>query len=221
MTTGVKICGIRSEAALDAALEAGADYVGLVFYDKSPRNIDLATAGVLARRARERSQAKVVALLVDAGDARIASISKDVRPDILQLHGHESPERVAEISKRTSLTIWKAAPVASADDVAAASAYFAPGAKADLILYDAKPPAAGKGALPGGNGLTFDWRILESVKRGVPFALAGGLTPENVAEAIGLVSPAIVDVSSGVETSPGEKSPELIRRFLQAAKGVK
>ena len=221
MATGVKICGIKSEAALDAALEAGADYVGLVFFDKSPRHVGLATAGALARRAHERSRAKVVALLVDAGDARIASIAKDVRPDILQLHGHESPERVRDIAKHTGLTIWKAAPVASADDVAAASAYFAPGKKADLILYDAKPPAAGKGALPGGNGLTFDWRILDGVKGGHPFALAGGLTPDNVAEAIRLVEPAVVDVSSGVETSPGEKSPELIRRFLQAAKGVK
>ena len=218
MTVKVKICGIRTEAALDAALEAGADYVGLVFYAKSPRNVDLATARILARHAHERSRAKVVALLVDAEDELIASIAELVHPDIMQLHGHERAERVANIARRAGQAIWKAVPVASPSDVAAAGQYLGRD-KAELILFDAKPPADNR-ALPGGNGLTFDWRMLASLK-GQPFALAGGLTPDNVADAIRLVDPAIVDVSSGVETHPGEKSAELIRRFLHAAKAAK
>lgn len=218
MTTAVKICGLKTETALDAALEAGADYVGLVFFAKSPRNVDLATAAELARRAHERSRAKVAALLVDADDALIASVLAQVKPDVLQLHGCESAARVAEIVRRSDAEIWKAISVSSASDVTAADAYLGKGL-ASRILFDAKPPSD-PSALPGGNGLAFDWRILDG-HADKTFVLAGGLTPETVADAIQLLHPAIVDVSSGVETRPGEKSPELIRHFIQATKGAK
>jgi phosphoribosylanthranilate isomerase len=215
VTVKVKICGLKTQDALDAAVDAGADYAGLVFFAKSPRNVSLETAASLAGRARQRSRAKIVALLVDADDALIDAIARTVRPDILQLHGSESGARVSDIAKRTGLTIWKAVPVATNAEVETASKYCGPG-KAAMILFDAKPPAD-PNALPGGNGLTFDWRILRGHRE--PFVLAGGLTPDNIADAVRLVSPAVVDVSSGVEERPGEKSTDLIRRFIRAAKG--
>jgi phosphoribosylanthranilate isomerase len=220
MTTKVKICGLKTEAALDAALEGGADFVGLVFYDKSPRRVGMATASALARRAHERSRAQVVALLVDPDDALVDRVAAEVRPDLIQLHGSETPGRVGEVRKRARVPVMKAVPVESRDDVADAARFFQPGERADLILFDAKPPKD-PNALPGGNGLTFDWRILEGLKNRGPFALAGGLTPDNVADAIRLTGAEIVDVSSGVERTPGEKDPELIRRFLRAAKAAK
>lgn len=217
MTTKVKICGLKTEAALDAALEAGADYVGLVLFAKSPRNVEFGTAQALSRRAHERSRAKVVVLLVDPDDALVDRARREVAPDILQLHGKEPPERVRAIRARSGLAIIKAVSVASPADVAAAAAYLDPGHAADLILFDAKPPSD-PASLPGGNGLAFDWRILEAARGRFPFMLAGGLTPANVAEAIRLTDAAAVDVSSGVETAPGVKSPELIRHFLNAVK---
>lgn len=220
MTTKVKICGIKTEAALDAALEAGADYVGLVFFDRSPRHLDIATGKALSARAHERSGAQVVALLVDPDDTHVDRVASEVRPDLIQLHGGETPERVREVQRRTRIPVMKALAVASEDDVAQGELYFEPGGRADLVLFDAKPPKT-PGTLPGGNGLAFDWRILEAVKGQFPFALAGGLTPENVADAIRLTGAAVVDVSSGVEKAPGEKDPELIRRFLRAAKAAK
>jgi phosphoribosylanthranilate isomerase len=220
MTTKVKICGIKTEAALDAALEAGADYVGLVFCEKSPRNLDVATAKALSRRAHERSGAQVVALLVDPDDALVDRVAAEVRPDLIQLHGSETPERAADIRRRAGVPVMKALAVGTEDDVARADAYLGPGGRADLILFDAKPPED-PAALPGGNGLAFDWRILKGVKDRHSFALAGGLTPENVADAIRLTGASVVDVSSGVERASGEKDPELIRRFLRAAKAAK
>jgi phosphoribosylanthranilate isomerase len=216
----VKICGLGTEATLDAAIEAGADYVGLVFCARSPRNVDLATAGSLARRAHERSRAKVVALVVDADDALLDAILRDVAPDVLQLHGHESAERVAAIRARFGLPLWKAVPVATAADVGAGLAFMDEGRLADLVLFDARPPPC-PAALPGGNGLAFDWRILTGIAARHPFVLAGGLTPDNVAAAVELVRPAVVDVSSGVESAPGVKDPALIRRFIRAAKAAK
>ena len=220
MTTKVKICGINSEVALDAAIEAGADYVGFVFYPKSPRNIDIATAAKFVRRARERSRTKTVALVVDPEDQQLDEIVKRFAPDFFQLHGHESLERVRAVRSRTGVAIIKAIPVRTRADVSAAGTYHTPGSAADTVLFDAKPPADPK-ALPGGNGLSFDWRILDAVEGRYPYALAGGLTPENVGEAIRLTGAAIVDVSSGVESAPGRKDPELIRRFLKAAKTAK
>jgi len=213
MTVEVKICGLKTEAALDAALAAGADYVGLVFCTKSPRNLDLATARQLAERARGR--AKIVALLVDPDDKQLEDVVAAVAPDIIQLHGSETPERVAEVAKRFGRPVLKAVKVAIADDALAALAY---AGKADRILFDAKAPEGRAGALPGGNGLAFDWQALAGVRGKLDYMLAGGLTPANVGEAIRLTGAKAVDVSSGVESRPGEKDPELIRRFLRAAK---
>lgn len=221
MSTRVKICGIRTSDALDAALEAGADLVGLVLYPKSPRNVSLDEAAALAARVREHGGAEVVTLLVDPDDALVEAVAETIKPDLIQLHGHETPARVEAVRKSSGLRILKAVPVGDADDVAAAFAYLkSDGAGAEMLLFDAKPPAD-PGSLPGGNGLSFDWRILEAAKGRAPFALAGGLTPENVAAAIALTQAAIVDVSSGVESRPGEKDPERIRRFLKAAKAAK
>jgi len=219
MTTAVKICGITDTTGLDAALAGGADYVGLVFFPKSPRNLAHAAARALRDRVPRTSATKTVALVVDPTDTDLAAIIRDVDPDLIQLHGHESLERVAGIRARFNKPILKAIPVASAADVEAGLAYLAPGRLADILLFDAKPdPAA---VLPGGNGLAFDWHILDGIKDRTDFALAGGLTPDNVAEAITRTGAAIVDVSSGVERTPGRKDPGLIRRFLQAAKGAK
>ena len=218
--TLVKICGIRTEAALDAAIEAGADYVGLVHFPKSPRHLGIPAAAALAEHARIAGKARVVVLLVDPEDELVDRVAIEIKPDILQLHGAETLDRVAEIRARSRLEIMKAAKVATHADVEAAIPYLEPGVRADILMFDAAPPPT-PDALPGGNGLAFDWRILEAVSARIPFALAGGLTPTNVAEAIQLTGAAIVDVSSGVEARPGEKDLELIRRFLQAAKGAR
>ena len=213
MPTKVKICGLKTEAALEAALAGGADFVGLVFFPPSPRNVTLAVAKALADRARGR--ARIVALMVDPDDALIAQVVASAAPDLIQLHGYETPTRVAEVRARWGISVMKAVPVETAEDAHAAR-QFSPAA--DLILFDALAPA--DSARPGGNGAPFDWRTLLGVKDRLPFVLSGGLTPDNVAEAIRATGAAIVDVSSGVESSPGEKDPELIRRFLRAAKGV-
>ena len=210
-TTKVKICGLRTEAALDAALAGGADYVGLVFFPPSPRNIAPAAAKALAARARGR--AKIVALMVDPDDALVEAVIASADPDILQLHGEETPERVREIQRRWGRPVMKAIKVETAEDARAAIDY---GGAADLILFDARAPE--ESTRPGGNGAPFDWRTLAGVKDRVGYVLSGGLTPDNVAEAIRVTGAGTVDVSSGVESRPGEKDPELIRRFLRAAK---
>ena len=217
MSTKVKICGIRTAEALETALAGGADYVGLVFFPKSPRNVSVADAARLAGMARGR--ASVVALVVDADDALLARIAAEVRPDLIQMHGAETPEHVTRIKARHGIPIMKAIKVETAADAREALAF--KGA-ADMILFDAKAPKSMAGALPGGNAITFDWRALDDVKGEVgPWMLAGGLTPDNVAEAIRLTRTPAVDVSTGVETAPGEKSTDLIRRFLAAAKTAK
>ena len=212
MPTEVKICGLRTEAALEAALAGGADYVGLVFFPPSPRYVAPAAAKALADKARGRT--RVVALMVDPEDALIDTIMTSVAPDLLQLHGEETPERAADIRRRWNTPIMKAIKVETAHDADAALGYRE---AADLILFDAVAPA--DSTRPGGNGAPFDWRTLLGVKDRMPFVLSGGLTPDNVAEAIRVTGAAVVDVSTGVETSPGEKDPELIRRFLRAVKG--
>jgi phosphoribosylanthranilate isomerase len=219
MSVKVKICGIRTEDALDAAVANGADFVGLVFFPRSPRNVAVAEARRLRDRAHAQGDAKVVALTVDPDDTLLDEIIEIVAPDYIQLHGHETDERVRAIRKQTGLPLIKAIGVLSADDVARAESYLEPGSAADIVLFDAKPaPGA---PVPGGNGLAFDWRILEGVAQRMPLMLSGGLTAENVGDAVRVTGATTVDVSSGVETSPGVKSPELIRRFLQAAKTVK
>ena len=209
-----KICGIRTPEALDAAIAGGADYIGLVFFAKSPRNISVADAARLAKAAR--GKAAIVALVVDADDAQLADIAQHVRPDFLQLHGHESVARVDSIKRRAGASIIKAIAVETAAD-AARSQDFA--GVADMILFDAKPPK--DAILPGGNGVAFDWRALDSVRGKLDFMLSGGLTPDNVTEAIRATGARAVDVSSGVESAPGVKDAELIRRFLHAVKTAK
>ena len=211
MTVKVKICGLTATPTLDVALSAGADYVGLVFFPKSPRHLDVTTAASLAAVARGR--AEIVALLVDPDDATLNSVMEAVAPDIIQLHGRETPDRVAQVANLAKRPVMKAISVGSEHDALKALEYRL---AADLILFDAKPPP--DAALPGGNGVTFDWTLLAGVKDRVPYMLSGGLTPDNVSAAIAATGAHTVDVSSGVESAPGVKDPELIRRFLRAAK---
>jgi len=214
MTIEAKICGITTREALDAAIAGGADYIGLVFCSKSPRHLEIAEASELARHAR--GKVKVVALTVDADDATLAQIVDEVSPDFLQLHGTESSERVSAIKQRFGRPVIKAIAVATSEDAAGAQHY---ANTADLILFDAKsPPGATR---PGGHGRPFDWQVLAGVAGQMPFMLSGGLGPANVADAIRSTGTNAVDVSSGVESAPGVKDLDLIRRFLQTVKTVK
>ncbi len=210
--TKVKICGLSEAGSLKAAIEAGADMVGLMFFEKSPRYVSLADAKQLADLAR--GKAKVVAVAVDPHDELVKRIAEAVRPDFIQLHGDETPERVAEIKALTRVGMIKVIKVAEASDVTKAKGY----AAADLIMYDTKAPKTLKDSLPGGNGLAFDWSLLGQNLR--DYMLAGGLTPDNVAEAIRVTGAPIVDVSSGVESTPGVKDEARIRKFIEQAKGT-
>jgi len=213
MSVAVKICGLSTPETLAAALESGADYVGFVFFPKSPRHVTLEQAAALAAQAR--GKAKIVALTVDADDALLAGIASTVKPDLIQAHGAETPERIAAIRALTGIGVMKALKVAGPEDIAAARDY---AAVADLLLFDAKAPTSLKDALPGGNGLSFDWSLLADGRGGHRFMLSGGLTPENVAEAVRVTGARLVDVSSGVESAPGTKDPERIRKFIEAVK---
>jgi phosphoribosylanthranilate isomerase len=207
----VKICGINSADAADAAVRAGADFGGLVFHPSSPRNLGLDAGRALADRIRGR--ALLVALVADADDETINAVIKAARPNYLQLHGRETPERVGQIRSRFGLQLIKAVAVADADDLAVAQAYEP---AADMLLFDAKAP---DGAIrPGGHGVAFDWQLLRGRKFALPWLLAGGLTPQNVARAAAGAAAPGVDVSSGVETAPGVKSSELIAAFVSAAR---
>jgi phosphoribosylanthranilate isomerase len=206
----VKICGIRDEASLDAALAGGARYVGFVFFERSPRHVSLERAASLARRARGR--ALTVAVTVDADDTQLAAISGAVSPDFIQLHGEERPVRVAAARPFASQGVIKAIPIGVAADLADLSA-FAP--VSDLFLFDAKAPKGA--ALPGGNGAAFDWALLKGLRVPRPWLLSGGLTIDNVARAIAESGAQAVDVSSGVEAAPGVKDAGKITTFLAAA----
>ena len=212
--TRVKICGISTVEALDAACRAGADFVGFVFFERSPRHISYEQAANLSR-AVPNGVIKV-ALSVNADDATLKQIVESLDPDILQLHGHESPARVAEIKQKFGLPTLKAIAIESEEDFAVAAPYEG---VADMILFDAKAPKDLKNALPGGNGISFDWKLLNNAAIKGDFMLSGGLNAHNVAEAIALTGAAIVDVSSGVETSPGKKDIELIAQFIATVKG--
>lgn len=212
MDIRVKICGLREKAHVEAAVEAGARYVGFVFFPKSPRNISVADAARLA--AEVPPGVAKVALTVDATDAELDAIAAAVPLDMLQLHGQESPERVAEIRARYGLPVMKAIGMAGPEDVAGIEIY---GKVADQLLVDAKAPKGA--ALPGGNGIAFDWTLVARKYWPCPWMLAGGLTPANVAEAIRLTGARQVDVSSGVESAPGVKDADLIRAFIAAATG--
>lgn len=207
----VKICGLTSQEHVASASAAGARYIGFVFFAKSPRNLTPEQAAGLALEVPP-GVAKV-ALTVNADNAFLDTLTTKVPLDMLQLHGSESPERVAEIRTRYGLPVMKAVGIAESGDLAKADAY---SEVADQLLLDAKPPK--NADLPGGNGLSFDWCLIAGRKWACPWMLAGGLNPENVAEAISLTGAMQVDVSSGVETAPGVKDTDLIRAFLDNAK---
>jgi phosphoribosylanthranilate isomerase len=213
MSLIVKICGLSTPATLDVALQEGADAVGFVFFPPSPRHLGYEAARVLG--ARVEGRAEKVALSVDADDATLAAIVETLRPDALQLHGKESPARVAAIKQRFRLPVMKAIPVASRADLATVATY---ANIADRLLFDA--PAPREATRPGGLGKAFDWRLLENLDPGVPFMLSGGLDAGNVAEALRVTRARAVDVSSGVERAPGEKDPDKIRAFVRAARAA-
>jgi phosphoribosylanthranilate isomerase len=215
MTILVKICGISTEEALEAAIEAGADFAGFVFFERSPRNVTLSVAVALAGRAGGRI--KTVALTVNAGSDAIKVIAGEVRPDFFQFHGDENVERIGSIRKLTSTKIIKAIKVGTPCDIQGSRIYED---AADLLLFDAQASTALPGALPGGNGLSFDWRWLQGAALRRDFMLSGGLCAENVLMALAESGASAVDVSSGVESSPGVKDLSLIRQFVKTAKSL-
>lgn len=211
MSLDIKICGLKTPEALAAALDGGASRVGFIFFGKSPRNIDPAEAGRLRRAARGKAQA--VAVTVDADDATLDAIVEAMAPDMLQLHGKETPARVAAVKTRYGLPVMKALSIRNAPDLAAAAQYQD---VADRLLFDAKPPAGSE--LPGGNGVTFDWSVLQGFDPSVDYLLSGGLNAGNVAEALRIARPPGLDISSGVESAPGVKDPALIQAFFRAVR---
>ncbi|MBB4302008.1 phosphoribosylanthranilate isomerase [Rhodobium orientis] len=211
MSLIIKICGLKTDGAMDAALEAGADMIGLVFFPKSPRHVAPETAARLAEKARGR--AEIVALTVNPDDALLDTVMETVAPDWLQLHGTESPERVAEVRARHGRSVMKALGVSSPEDFERAGAY---AGIADRLLFDAKPPKSA--TRPGGLGETFDWSLLDTLDPAVDFMLSGGLDAANVAEAVRRTRAIGVDVSSGVERAPGEKDADMIRAFVAATR---
>jgi len=213
MAIQVKICGIASAEAADAALRAGTDFAGLVFHPRSPRNLTLDQAGQLASRLRGRT--RLVALLADPSDEEIDRALAATKADFIQLHGHESPERVAAVRARFGKPVIKAIAVAEAGDLACVAAYEN---VADMLLFDARPAASA--AREGGHGAPFDWQLLRGRRFKRPWLLAGGLNVDNVARAIRTAEAPGVDVSSGVETAPGIKSTELIAAFIARARST-
>ena len=206
----IKICGISTAESVDAVIAARAEYFGLVFYAPSPRNVSMAQAALLGARSAHRISR--VGLFVDGDDALIAEAIAAAGLDALQLHGSESPARAAQVKAQFGLPVWKAIAVAAPGDVERAADY---AGAADLILFDAKTP---KGTLPGGMGLTFDWSLLAVWKNRAAWGLAGGLTPDNVAEAIRATGAPLVDTSSGIESAPGAKDVDKIVAFCKAAR---
>ncbi len=213
MTAAVKICGLREPEHVTAAVEAGAALTGFVFFPPSPRSIDIEKARALTATVPEG--VRKVALTVDADDDLLTAIAAGAGIDMLQFHGKETPARVADARVRYQLPIIKALPVAEAADVSAAKAYEF---SADMILFDAKPPK--DATRPGGNAETFDWDLLSGLELGLPWLLAGGLTIDNVTDAVRRTNAEMVDVSSGVEDAPGQKSSSKIRAFIEAVKAA-
>src|ERR1700692_1823070 len=211
MSLIVKICGLSTPETLDVALDAGADMVGFVFFPPSPRDLSLEPASALAGQTKGR--ASKVALTVDADDATLAAIVEALRPDILQLHGKESVARLRDIKQKFGLQVMKAIPVETSADLAALAGY---AAVADRILFDARAPK--EATRPGGLGAVFDWHVLENLDLKVPFMVSGGLNAGNLEEAVRVTRTGGVDVSSGVERTPGIKDPEMIRAFIRAAR---
>lgn len=213
MTTAIKICGLSTADTLEAAIAAGAAMVGFVFFPPSPRHLSYEAARDLGVRVAGRAQK--VALSVNADDALHDAAIKALQPDFLQLHGHETPERAAELRRRTGLKIIKAIGVSVAGDLAAADRYIG---AVDMILLDAKPPK--DATRPGGNARAFDWTLLRGARFNLPWMLSGGLDPENVADAIRIAGAPAVDVSSGVESTPGVKDPAKIAAFCRAVRAL-
>ncbi len=205
----VKLCGLKTSQEIETAARIGAAYVGFVFFPKSPRNISYSQAAQVAK-ASPAGLAKV-ALVVNPTDADLDALTDQVPLDMIQLHGKETPERVAEVRLRTGLPVMKAIGIATPDDIAIARTY---AGAADQLLLDAKPSPD---ELPGGNGLSFDWKLLAGVRWYMPWMLAGGLTPDNVAQAVALTGAQQVDVSSGIESSPGQKDLAKMEAFVSAA----
>ncbi len=213
MSLEVKICGLSTRETLAAACAGGADLVGFAFYPRSPRAVTTEQAVDLA--AQVPAGVTKVGLFVDADDETLGETAAAVGLGMLQLHGEESPSRVAAIKAATGLPVMKAIRLRQPEDLDLATAYLE---VADRLLFDAKPPPEATEALPGGNAMTFDWRILAGTQWPLPWMLAGGLTAANLGEAVAVTGARAVDVSSGVERAPGEKDPDLIREFLAAAK---
>ncbi len=206
----VKICGLTTLDAVDAAIGAGADMVGFVMFEASPRHVPALRAMELVNHARDR--AETVVLTVDADEATVNQIADLVEPDWIQLHGHETPQAIRAIKRAYGLKVIKALPVAARDDLAVVGPY---ADVADLILFDARPPR--DATRPGGHGVPFDWHLLKGLDPALSFMLSGGLTPDNVAEAMRISGASAIDASSGVESAPGVKSAEKIQAFIRAA----
>jgi phosphoribosylanthranilate isomerase len=215
MPVSAKICGLKTPETVAAAIEGGAALIGFNFYGRSPRCVEPATVKRLA--AGVPATVRKVGLLVDDGDARIAEILSACELDLLQLHGHETPERVAEIRARFGKPAIKVISVSDAADLDRAAAYED---VADYLMFDAKPPKSLANALPGGNAVSFDWTLLSGRRFQRPWLLAGGLTPDNLIEAVRISGAPMVDVSSGVEDRPGEKNVSKIKAFLDASRRV-
>lgn len=217
MSLDVKICGLSTPDTLDAAVGAGASHVGFVIFPRSPRHLDFARGAGL--RARVPARVASVVLLVDPDDTLVDQAVRALRPDIVQLHGRETPERCLDVRRRWNVGVWKAQGVRTSADVQAAGRY---AGTVDLLLFDAKPPTPppGETALPGGTGVRFDWRLLDGLRLPMRWGLAGGLDADTVGEAVRLTRPALVDVSSGVEEAPGVKSVAKIQAFMAAARAV-
>ncbi|BCH21353.1 phosphoribosylanthranilate isomerase [Mesorhizobium sp. L-8-3] len=211
MSIDVKICGLKTDETLQAALAAGASHVGFIFFPKSPRNIAPEEAGRLRQAASDR--AKAVAVTVDADDAALDAIVATMAPDMLQLHGKETPERAAAVKARYRLPVMKAFSISTPDDLRKPRAF---AGIADRFLFDAKPPAGSE--LPGGNGVSFDWRLLAGLDAEVDYMLSGGLNAANIGDALRLAKPPGIDISSGVESAPGVKDVGLITEFFRAVR---
>ncbi|RUU19093.1 phosphoribosylanthranilate isomerase [Mesorhizobium sp. M7A.T.Ca.TU.009.01.3.2] len=211
MALDIKICGLKTDAAMAAALAGGASHVGFIFFAKSPRYVEPAEAGRLREAARGKATA--VAVTVDASDAFLDEILAQMQPDMLQLHGAETPERVAEVKARYGLPVMKALPLSEAADLERIKPFIG---ISDRFLFDAKPPKGSE--LPGGNGVAFDWRILVGLDGGVDYMLSGGLNAANIGDALRLADPPGIDISSGVESAPGVKDPALIEQFFRAVR---
>ncbi len=214
MALDIKICGLKTPEAVAAALDGGATYVGFIFFPKSPRHVTPEQATPL--RAMARGRAKAVAVTVDADDTTLDGIVAALKPDMLQLHGVETPERVRAVKARYGLPVMKAFSIRDAGDLAAIASYRG---IADRFLFDAKPPKGSE--LPGGNGVSFDWSLLAALDADVDYMLSGGLNAANIGDALRQANPPGIDISSGVESAPGVKDPALIEQFFRAVRAAR